>query len=622
MYTNEQNIQYKKNLELLKKYNPAVYHAVVSKQNVFGNLIEWMQETDNFIIKHNDSVVFVHSQYDREREFRKIVEGIGENDTTVILFGLGNGRILDAIKKHKPHLQHLIIIEPNYRMVEHFFHHYDFMELGQSFGKISLILNKRTEEAEYLVSWLMDSSSQVSKKASVIATIAYRTLYPDDYKKLIRAVTGVIRFSLVNNATVEAWRSHWLINSWRNLSYLSLELDAFKQVFYGKPAILVSAGPSLKKNIHLLRSVYDKALIIAVGSSISILESHGIVPHFRAAFDAAVENEALFKNVDTSVCPLIYSEQLYYGVLPNYQGEKIHMTVGAERSLAKYMMGRIGRQCFAAQSGFSIANTTLDFLCKLGCSKVIFMGQDLCYTEGKLHAEGSWASDIEDKYINMELEAKDIFGNSVFTDKAFLGMKRMFENTMAVYTGVSFINATEGGLTLQGAVNMTFQDMLDKELPETYDYRKAIQEIILFQQTLVEEMKDKVSQAVVEMEDIVRELVKTNEDIITNLHSTHKKMGYNLRKEILLKEVKKIHTKFAKLQKNELYMRMILPAFEKKFALRRDAMEFKKLEWREQWIREVEIMLLEANELQEYLLLMQELIREYKGEKELKIIFQ
>lgn len=622
MYTNEQKKQYKKNLELLMKYNPAVYHAVVSKQNVFGNQIEWIQETDNFIIKHNDSVVFVHSQYDRKRELRKIVEVIGENDTTVILFGLGNGKILDAIKSHKPHLQHLIIIEPNHHMVEHFFHYYDFMEIGQSFGKISLIMNKRAEEAEFLVSWLMESASQVSKKVSVIATIAYRTLYPDYYKKLIKAVTAVIRFSLVNNATIEAWRSHWLVNSWRNLSYLSLELDAFKQFFYGKPAILVSAGPSLKKNIHLLRLVYDKALIIAVGSSISILESHGIVPHFRAAFDAAVENEALFKNVDTSVCPLIYSEQLYYDVLPNYQGEKIHMTVGAERSLAKYMMGRIGRQCFEAQSGFSIANTTLDFLCKLGCSKIIFVGQDLCYTEGKLHAEGSWASEIEDKYINMELEAKDIFGNSVFTDKAFLGMKRMFENTMAVYTGVNFINATEGGLALHGAVNMTFQELLDKELTETYDYRQAIQEVILSQQTSVEEMKDKVSQAVGEVEDIVSTLVRINEDIITNLHSTHKKMGYNLRKEILVKEVKKLHMKFAKLQKNELYAKMILPVFEKKFALRRETVELNQQDWREKWLREVEVMLLEANELQDYMVFMQELIREYKGEKELKIIFQ
>ncbi len=622
MYTNEQNKQYKKNLDLLMKYNPSVYHSVVSKQNVFGDLIEWMQETDNFTIIRYGKVVCVHSQYDRKREFCKIVEGIGENDSTVILFGLGNGQILDAIKRHKSHLQHLIIIEPNHNMVEHFFHHYDFMEIGQSFGKISLILNKRAEEAEFLVSWLMDSSSQVSKKASVIATIAYRTLYPDYYKKLIRAVTGVIRFSLVNNATVEAWRSHWLINSWRNLPYLSMELDAFKNVFYGKPAILVSAGPSLKKNIHLLRSVYDKAIVIAVGSSISILESHGIVPHFRAAFDAAVENEALFKDVDTSLCPLIYSEQLYYDILPNYHGDKIHMTVGSERSLAKYMMDQIDRQCFSVQSGFSIANTTLDFLCRLGCSKIVFMGQDLCYTEGKLHAVGSWDAEFEEKYINRELEAEDIFGNHVFTDKAFLGMKRMFENTMAVYTGVSFINATEGGLALQGAVNMTFQEFLDNELPEMYDYRQAIQDIILSQQTSAEEMKDKVRQAVVEVEDTVSILVKANEDIITNLHSTHKKMGYNLRKEILLKEIKKLHMKFARLQKNEFYARMIMLVFEKKFALRRDALKLDKLEWREQWIREVEVMLLEANELQDYMLLMQELIREYKGEKELKIVFQ
>ena len=457
-------------------------------------MILWngIPETGNFAIGRNGTTVYVHSQYDREREFAKILEGADPNDATIILFGLGNGQLLEAIRSYNSGLQHLIIVEPNSPIVEHFFHHYDFIEICRAFDKVSLILNKTADEAEQLVIQLIATSIAVEQKASVIATIAYRTLYPDYYKTLTKSVTEAIRFSRVNTATRESFRLHWLVNSWRNLPYLSLELGAFINKFNGKPAILVSAGPSLAKNIHLLKLACDRALIVAVGSAISILDSHGIVPHLRVALDAAVENQALFQDVDTSVCPLVYSEHLYYNVLPQYKGEKIHMTVSTHKSLERYIFDQIKWDYLAIESGFSVANTTLDFLCKLGFGKIIFMGQDLCYTEGKLHAEGSWDQDIEERYIRRDIETEDVFGHTVFTDKPFLGMKRIFENTIAKYRTTMFINATEGGLPLQGAINKSFNDVLQKDITEVYNYRQAIEDIILLRKNSVEQTQEKL----------------------------------------------------------------------------------------------------------------------------------
>ena len=117
-------------------------------------------------------------------------------------------------------------------------------------------------------------------------------------------------------------------------------------------------------------------------------------------------------------------------------------------------------------------------------------------------------------------------------------------------------------------------------------------------------------------------MVKINENMLKRLRDIHQSVQTTIHKDDVKREVKKMHEKFSKLQNNEIYARAILPVFENKFLFRRDAVEIEKCDWRKRWTRELEIMLLEASETHRYMLYMQELIREYKGEKKLKIIFE
>ena len=49
--------------------------------------------------------------------------------------------------------------------------------------------------------------------------------------------------------------------------------------------MVVSAGPSLRKNKHLLKDVQDKAVIIAVQTTFQPLLEMGVEPHFVTSLD-------------------------------------------------------------------------------------------------------------------------------------------------------------------------------------------------------------------------------------------------------------------------------------------------------------------------------------------------
>jgi tetratricopeptide (TPR) repeat protein len=100
----------------------------------------------------------------------------------------------------------------------------------------------------------------------------------------------------------------------------------------------------------------------------------------------------------------------------------------------------------------------------MGANIIAFMGQDLSFKE-KLHAgdvTGLFYSegDIED-YKRRNPIVKDIFGEERHTMVQFLGFRTSFEEAIKRFAGI-VINATEGGLPIEGAQTMRLKDFLDE----------------------------------------------------------------------------------------------------------------------------------------------------------------
>lgn len=615
---------YEQNLAFINKYNSSVYESIVG-QNATSDNIEYLSDTDNYIISRsgNESVrVFMHSEYDQKRELDFMLRPIQASDATVILFGVGNGQPIFEIYNRFPKLKHLIIVEPNVEILRRFLYKYDFVKTFEVFNKASFIIGKTAENAQKMLDQLVFSADILEKKISLVAPIAYRTLYADYYSALEQGTVSALRFYRVNSATMEAFRSSWLINTFRNLKHVSPDVSIFRDMFKNIPAIIVSAGPSLQKNIHLLHEAKERALIIAVGSAMTILEAHGIVPHFRIAVDAAVENKMVFDKVDTSTCPLIYSDHLYFDVLSNYSGGKVHMPMPSNEVLINYIFGKARLAVLPVESGFSIANIALNLLIQWQCATIVLIGQDLCYTRGKLHAEGAWDQDIEDRYIKKDIEAIDIEGNSVFTDRAFLGMKKIFENTINANPKVRFLNATEGGLSISGAENVKLADLLENEFTVIPDLTAMIQRAIQIENVVLPEKAVKIDAVVTDIQSIVVDILSICDKVEAKYEKICQWLEKGMNRGRIEDETKKLKNLIARLNRLDFYNKAVMPVFKDKFHLRRQVVDVEDKDWRKQWISEIHILLLESQEVKEYLLRMQSLIEEYQGKKQLNIIFE
>jgi len=86
--------------------------------------------------------------------------------------------------------------------------------------------------------------------------------------------------------------------------------------FTGHPAVIVAAGPSLKKNAHLLKDVQGKALIISCDASLKYLLKEGIKPHLVTSLEREHEVQQFFEgagdpNIYMAACPVLYNHAIF-----------------------------------------------------------------------------------------------------------------------------------------------------------------------------------------------------------------------------------------------------------------------------------------------------------------------
>ncbi|WP_346353480.1 motility associated factor glycosyltransferase family protein [Azotosporobacter soli] len=613
-----------KNMEIIRKQSSLMANAIISKSAMPGE-IEYDGEHDALQLCIDGRRLFLHSIYNREREFKEMFRDVPDRVTRLIIFGLDDGSILHYIEKHYPRLEHLLIVEPHGTVLERFLAENDFSASFTPFKKVTFLINYTLEDAEKKIEELLITSDAIEYYNSVVSLFAYQVAYGEYYRGLVRQALKALRFYHVNKTTQDSFRVLWLINFWRNLRQAEIDVSEMRGVFEGRPAIIVSAGPSLGKNIGLLERLKEKALIIAVGSSISILESHGITPHFRVAIDGVKENELIFKNVATEKCPLIYSGYAYHPMIENYQGPKIHMSLTGHL-LPNYLFEKAEWQCLTVRSGFSVANVAMDMLQQLKCSTIILLGQDLCYTEGRMHAHGAWDGEFDDKYVNEEVETVNQFGEKVYTDRLFLGMKLVFEKILEMHkrdaTAATVINATEGGLKIEGMLHKSLAEVEAEYLTTTYEFEREIAERIAVEKRNLPLKKNQLKSAVDNMYEQLEELIELNEKNCRDISKTLQLVVANGGNKQIIKGMDKISKTFALMNGQAFYQQVIHPEFADTFKLRLFASGIDAKNWRDTAEKDLKVFIGNTLELGKYLDLLKNLTQEYRGEKTLNITIE
>lgn len=539
------NSIYEKNMKLIKKRNPYLYNKINNIEISTVKKIITKDHNNNVIKYINDSYFIIHSQYDPQCQAKFIAKNVFNDKSDIIfLFGLGLGYELKEMIKLNSHVRYFIV-EPDEEIFKMLIQNDDMEFL---FNKINIhfILGKKSEDIGQFYNTVIGFEKSVNVRFIVLPS--YQNIYENLIYDTFSNIKDKINIFKVNINTIIASHRQWVQNYIGNLKYLDsmCPVTKLKKFLKGKPAIIVSAGPSLNYNIDAIRKIQGKVLIATAGSGISILETKKIKADVICMIDGWQEESKLIKNISLNKnTALFYSSMLYYKIVDQLYGSKFLLNV---TNMDNTIYNTVGENPFNLFSGPSVANSLVYNLSELGCNPIIFLGQDLCYSSGKNYAEGAtYEKDMSkefksNKYIKMKNKNRE----DVYTTSVFLAMRTSMEYCIKMHPNIKYLNGTVNGLTIRGAKDIDFNEYVKKNFKSVYNMNL---EHIYSYFINIQDNKNKFA-------DMIDNLENENTEIVNLCKNAIKFMESDNDKDKKYKYIKKVNDK---LDKISLYKDIISP---------------------------------------------------------------
>lgn len=570
------------NLDKSTKMNLLINEAIEARfQKDFDkydyevNLCKNREGGSNLIFNVQNRDIYVHSNYNPSAEAKAWCESIPEDTMLVIVLGLGLGYHIEELLKKLKKQAKIFIIEPDIRVLKYFLENNDLTNKFEDRVVLSVKTSPETIAGE-IYEVLKD---RLLSKVDFKIYTSYISLYEDLFEKIKSKLSDIIKTLHVNVSTSEYFKYIWTLNFMANSHNILSASNGkiLKNKFENIPAIIVSAGPSLNKNVELLNGIKNKALIIAGGSAIGILNKNGIKPHFLFAMDGDEKEKDIFEGIDFNNITLAYVNRLYYEITKAYP-EKKFVFIDGHDQCSKYFVKKIGMDLMVMDPDQTVAGFNINLAHMLGCNPIIFVGQDLAYTDLQMHAEGaahmvSFTEELEGGSKRF-IKTKDIYGDETYTIKQFLTAKLSMELKIknAIKDGHMFINATQGGIGLDNCENMDLDKVIDKYLNSEYNIYNIIEQSF-------EEGKFEISSS--KIDDLFAYMFEEAEKLknkAMELNDICKKIRKILMSDKFCeieysKIAKKINTIQTSIEVSEFYKEIVVGAIEQIIAIHKMIME-------------------------------------------------
>lgn len=425
---------------------------------------------------------YISSKYSPLKEAKRFVNNIKDYDTETlfIIYGLGLGYHIIELYKNMGEENKILVIEPNISMFKKAMEINDFTDLINT-NSVCFCAGFSKENLFDFYNHNIDIKTANNFKFSIFSQ--YDRYYRDFSNVAIAYLKEVINKEKVMINTLK----HFSYEMNRNLFYNFKDIikgdtiGILKNKFNNKPAIIVSAGPSLDKNISQLKYAKGKAIIISGGRTLKPLLKNGIKPDLVVSLDPGIGAYKVIKDHLNTNIPMVTTVVSHSGVIDEYKGKKIFSN---NEDVYQLVEGLLKRQIDRIPQGGSVANMSLSLANYMGCNPMILIGQDLAYTDGKFHADSATLNEKDNKILTKNNPViKDINGNDVYTTQVWLSFLRWFEEYIRFISDKMVIDATEGGAKIKGTKIMTLKETIDKycleniDIPDEIKKHKGINEI-------------------------------------------------------------------------------------------------------------------------------------------------
>ncbi|WP_315077706.1 6-hydroxymethylpterin diphosphokinase MptE-like protein [uncultured Clostridium sp.] len=401
---------------------------------------------------------YIGSKYNQKREIENFVKEFKNctiNDNYIV-FGLSLGEhIVELLNKISDKSQ-ILIVEINDELVE-YYKSYDNTKNIFKNPRIELAQN-----ADEVKSFFRKYITQVNINNLEIEYYArYEKLYIGKLNDIYETIKNESQRIISDKNTSLYFGINWFNSLLDNLKYMATGtvVNNLKDKYKNIPAIIVSAGPSLQKNVDELKGI-ENSLILTGGRTLGTLVERKIEPTCLCVVDPGGVSYKLVENhIDKVTCPLVFYEGTNSKVIENHNGKKIFSANN------KFLSDVWKEEIQSLSGGGSVAHAMTILAAYMGCNPVVFIGQDLAYTGEKGHAICSgnkWKKLTFDDYKRSDdLYVEDINGELVRTSIVLNSYRLAMEEVIEAFPNTQFINATEGGVNIKGTENKTLKDTIN-----------------------------------------------------------------------------------------------------------------------------------------------------------------
>ncbi|ALV25294.1 motility accessory factor [Campylobacter iguaniorum] len=390
----------------------------------------------------------------------------------IFIYGIGNGIFLKSLLANPSHAK-IIVFEPE---LEILYAALSLIDFSQEIFKDRLIILK-ADMVKFIELYIICRIPDIFNSLRLYNLHIINDYYAQDkYKDNILTINQEMARA-ISQAIKERGN-----DSKDNLIGMEYTTKHLPNVFSGVPlkriidkrkkkcksAVIVSTGPSLAKQLPMLKKLASYTTIIAVDASYPVLKKYGIKPDYVTSIERVPATSKFFSepvsDFDDGII-FIVASLTHDDTVANLKGREVCYALrplAYEMSFKDYTFGYIGGGQSAAHMAFNVAQV-------LECDDIILIGQDLAFGEdGSSHSKGHIFKSTEIDPTKREKIMTTKYGGvgEIATTTTWNVFRTYFEHSIANLKRANgeypVYNCTEGGARIEGTIEVPFKQKADE----------------------------------------------------------------------------------------------------------------------------------------------------------------
>lgn len=466
---------YEKNMEALRAKFPVWAHMIEEnkrKKRGFDVITEQSLMGDTILkVTQDGRTLYLNGKYAPSAVVERWLSRQGkiEEFSPIVIIGISNGEHIRRIMEEVPKTSNILIFEPSFELFRRAMQEVDLSFLFQPDIPVGIVVEGiNGYEVNSYLPYFISYDNMASLHYYMSGN--YEELFPGEIKNFVTALNKHISVISMNWNTALRYTTVRAVNVFVNIHYLyeGYSIAELQNILpEDVPVIIVSAGPSLDKNIMELKKAVGKACIIATDTAMKPLLNAGIIPNLFVIIDG-LKPEILFQHKDISKVPMVTMAAVSTEPMACHKGKKFFYTSDSafERRILTDLGEKEGKNRMLPWlvTGGSVATSAYSLGVFMGAKKIILVGQDLALTGNRTHAEGTFEDkpEVIDWSGGKYMEVESIDGGKVVTREDFKLYLDWFEKYIKEWSHITAIDATEGGALIHGSKVMTLKKAIQK----------------------------------------------------------------------------------------------------------------------------------------------------------------